>query len=335
MSRRPGPDARVLDGVPIGEFGLEQCGAGSLATVLAYWGEAVPIEELDRRLPKAENGGVLTLDLLLEARRRGYDAQLVEGSPGQIARTVAAGHPAILALQVLNMPGGRRDFFHYVVLDGYDPERLLVRLHFGDGVVRWASIEWLLAPWRGAGFAMILIEPRAAGLSADGEADEDERLFESALRYAVALEAIGELDAARRLYGRLLDERPDSALVWLNRGNAERAAGYPDIAETCYRRALELDPASADAANNLAWLLLETGGDVDEAVDLARRAVAVGGPDPYLALDTLARALRARGDCSGALEHARRARDLAPPDSAAAEALARALERTRAVCAGD
>lgn len=320
----------MIDGVPVERFGLERCGAGSLHGVLAFYGESTSIDELDQRLPKADNGGVLTLDLLLEARARGYRARLMEGSLEELRRAIDAAEPAILALQVLNMPGGRRDFFHYVIVDGYDPGEKLVRLHFGDGAVRWASERWLEEPWRGAGNAMVLIEERAGDPVTVAES-----AFESSVRYAVALEAMGELDAARNLYRRLLDDRPDSALLWTNRGNVERAAGDAAYAETCYRRALELEPDNRDALNNLAWLLLEEGGDVDEAVALAERAVAADGPDPYLALDTLARALGARGDCAGALAEAQRASDLAPEGSGAAAELAESLRRTRERCAAE
>ncbi|HEX2162714.1 MAG TPA: hypothetical protein VHM02_02075, partial [Thermoanaerobaculia bacterium] len=69
-SRPAGPAAYVVPGVPVLTFGLERCGAGSLAAVLAAHGETPTIEELDAVLPKAANGGVPTVDLLLEARRR-------------------------------------------------------------------------------------------------------------------------------------------------------------------------------------------------------------------------------------------------------------------------
>ena len=56
----------------------------------------------------------------------------------------------------------------------------------------------------------------------------------------------------------------NSALAWTNLGNAETALGRRPAAEEAFRKALELDPDSADALNNLAWLLFEDKR-IDEA----------------------------------------------------------------------
>ncbi len=56
----------------------------------------------------------------------------------------------------------------------------------------------------------------------------------------------------------------DHAPVWNNRGIALQELGCADKAETCYRRALVLDPALANAQHNLGWLLFGQGR-TDEA----------------------------------------------------------------------
>lgn len=289
----PGPHARVLTGVPLHSFGLQSCGAGSLSAVLGYHGEPVTLEELDAVLPKGRNDGVLTLDLLLEARRRGYDARLVEGMPELVGRELQEGRPVILMLQVLDAPGQRRDYYHYVVVDGVEPPKGLVRVHFGDGKARWTTFERLDRAWRATRRTTLLIAPGGPG---------QRTAAQNALRYAVALEAAGRAAEAAALYRSLLEDDPGSALLWTNLGNVEAGAGEAAAAEAAYRRALELDPANADALNNLAWLLLGQRERLAEAEELARRAVAAGGPDPHLALDTLGRVLRARGRCTEAVE---------------------------------
>ncbi len=126
------------------------------------------------------------------------------------------------------------------------------------------------------------------------------------LRYAVALEAAGRTDEAVELYRKLLAETPDAPLVWTNLGNAEAGRRQWALAEAAYRQALALDPASADALNNLAWLLAEHGDRPAEAEELARRAAAAAGTDRHLPLDTLARILGAQGRCAEAASVSRR-----------------------------
>ncbi|HEX7183032.1 MAG TPA: tetratricopeptide repeat protein [Thermoanaerobaculia bacterium] len=308
----PGPQARVLTGVPVRSFGIQSCGAGSLSAVLSYHGEPVTLEELDTVLPKGRNNGVLTLDLVLEARRRGYDARMMEGTPELVERELLEGRPVILMLEVLNAPGELRDLFHYVVVDGVEPSRGLARVQLGDGEQRWTTFERLDRAWRSTRRTTLLIAPGGPGTRTAAQ---------NTLRYAVALEAAGRTAEAVTLYRALLEDDPGSALLWTNLGNAEASRSELAAAEAAYRRALELDPANADALNNLAWLLLEQGERLAEAEELARRAVAAGGPDPYLALDTLGRALRAGGHCREAIEVFTEALAAAPAATAGRESL--------------
>lgn len=307
----PGPQAHVLTGVPVQSFGIQSCGAGSLSAVLSYHGEPVTLEELDAVLPKGRNEGVLTLDLVLEARRRGYDAQMVEGTPELVERELLEGRPVILMLQVLDVPGEVRDLFHYIVADGIEPSRGLVRVQLGDAKQRWTTFERLGRAWQATKRTALVIAPGGAPGGGRG-GPGTQTAARNVLRYSVALEDAGRAGEAVPLYRDLLEGDPGSALLWTNLGNAEAGRGEAALAEAAYRRALELDPAYSDVLNNLAWLLLEQGGRLAEAEDLARRAVASGGPDPYLALDTLGRVLRARGRCQEAVEVFTRALAAAP-----------------------
>src|SRR5215210_437470 len=173
----PGPQAHVLTGVPVRSFGLKSCGAGSLSAVLGYHGEPVTLEELDTVLPKGRNDGVVTLDLVLEARRRGYDARLVEGTPELVERELLEGRPVILMLEVLDAPGQRRDLYHYIVADGVEPSSGRVRVQLGDGKQRWTTFERLDNAWRSTRRTTLLIAPGALGARAAAA--------QNSLRYAV------------------------------------------------------------------------------------------------------------------------------------------------------
>jgi Flp pilus assembly protein TadD len=53
----------------------------------------------------------------------------------------------------------------------------------------------------------------------------------------------------------------------------EDARGNASEAENNYRKALEVEPETPIAANNLAWLITTNGGNLDEALQLAQLTV--------------------------------------------------------------
>jgi hypothetical protein len=289
-SRPTTASATVIPNVPRQRWGVESCGAGSLSTVLQHYGDHVTLAELDRTMPKMR-GGVLSLDMLIEARKRGFTAQMVKGDPATVTEWVRAGKPVILMLQVVDYPGKHFDFFHYVVVDGYDPQAGLVRIQFGKGSPRWTTFPRIEDSWKGGGHAAILVEQKAA--------DSGPRPVEALLRQAVTMETKGKAADAIPLYREILASSP-SALAWTNLGNAQLTSGDAAAAASSFRRAIEIDPNYRDALNNLAWLLLQQH-QLPESESLARRALAQGGPDLDLVHDTLGHILAEEGKCDEAL----------------------------------
>ena len=283
-SHAPGTAASVVENVPMQQWDIKSCGAGALSAVLQHHGDPVSMEEWDAKLPKTR-GGVMSIDLVLAARERGYDANLVTGDAALVDAEVRAGRPVILMLQVIQAPGKSYDFFHYIVIDGHDPEKNLYRVQFGDGKSRWARLERIEPAWKPTRYATVVIRP------ADPNA--------KALRAAVQLEDEGKYALATQGYREILARDPNHLLAWTNLGNAEMRLGRFAAAEDAFRKALAIQPDAADALNNLAWLLYEQKR-VDEAEPLARKAAATKAPDAWTRLDTLARILAARGLCDEA-----------------------------------
>lgn len=283
-SHAPTAAAHVVENVPQQKWDIKSCGAGALSSVLRHHGDPISMAEWDAKLPKTR-GGVLSIDLVLAARERGFDASLVTGDASLVEAELRDGRPVILMLQVIQAPGKGYDFFHYIVIDGYDPTRGLYRTQFGDGKSRWARLERLESAWKPTKYATVVIRP------ADPNA--------GALRAAVRLEEEGKLALAAQTYREILEKDPRSLLAWTNLGNAEMRAGRTSAAEEAFRKALDLDPDAADTLNNLAWLLYEQKR-VDEAEPIARKAVVTRAPDVWMRLDTLARILAARGNCEEA-----------------------------------
>lgn len=234
----------------------------------------------------------MSIDLVLAARERGFDASLVTGDAALVAAEVSAGRPVILMLQVIQAPGKGYDFFHYIVIDGHDPVKNLYRTQFGDGRSRWARLERIEPAWKPTKYATVVIRP------ADPNA--------KALRAAVQLEEEGKYALAAQGYREILQKDTRSLLAWTNLGNSEMRLGRANAAEEAFRKALEIQPDAADTLNNLAWLLYEQKR-VEEAEPIARKAAMTKAPDAWTRLDTLARILAARGLCDEAKETFRKA----------------------------
>jgi hypothetical protein len=318
-SARTSPDATVIPAMPLQTWGIESCGAGALSTILQHHGDIRTMQEWDATLPKT-HGGVMSVDLLLAARQRGFDAKIVTGNRQVVESELNAGRPLILMMQVIQAPGREYDFFHYIVLDGIDRDRNLVRIQFGDGRPRWTTLERIEKSWAGGGHAAILIDrPHGDALQAR-------------LREAVALEERGAVDEALVIYRNLSTLDGSNALVWTNLGNAASKRGQTAEAERAYLRALELAPDSSDAQNNLAWFLFEQHRSA-EAEPYARKAAAHEGPDRWVALDTLARVLAANGDCAESIATFTQAIELLPASHADGRAaLDEARSSTKSSC---
>jgi Tfp pilus assembly protein PilF len=79
----------------------------------------------------------------------------------------------------------------------------------------------------------------------------------------------------------------------------ERAGDWRD-AEKAYATVIAVEPKNVKALNNLAYLLSQHGGDLDDALMYANRAVAQG-PDTPEVIDTLGYVHVKRGELDSAL----------------------------------
>jgi tetratricopeptide (TPR) repeat protein len=318
-SLAPEPEARI---VPTGSprtFTEDRCGPGSLSAVLNALGDSATEQQLDLELPKVKGGGVLSLDLVLAARRRGFDAALVTGDAASLRREIEAGRAAILMLRLLDAPGRGKDVYHYVVVDGFDPGRTLFRFQFGDGRFRWVRLPEVEGSWKPAGHVLVRVRAAVPSL-AEG------------LRRGVDLERQGRADEAAEVYRELLEVHPESARLLTNLGNVEAARGRRPEAETAFRAALRIVPGDRDALNNLAWLLREDSSRLDEAEALAARAAGEPGPDQGEALDTLGRVQLARGRCHEAASTFARGIPPNPQSGGVSATLLEGLGQARLLC---
>ena len=126
------------------------------------------------------------------------------------------------------------------------------------------------------------------------------RLIDAYLRLGNLYAASGRYDqaAAKVQEAVTADSRNTSALMLL--GVIQETKGDIPQARAAYERALAINPRFAPAANNLAWLDSERGGDMERALRLAQTAKEQAPDDPRIS-DTLGWILYKRGEYQRAL----------------------------------
>ncbi|MDY6881005.1 MAG: tetratricopeptide repeat protein [Thermodesulfobacteriota bacterium] len=82
----------------------------------------------------------------------------------------------------------------------------------------------------------------------------------------------GNPEQAIAQYEAVLEKNPDYVAGYMALGSIHDQQKERKKAETYYRKALEIRPDFAPAANNLAWNLVEGGGNIDEALGFAQIA---------------------------------------------------------------
>ena len=95
-----------------------------------------------------------------------------------------------------------------------------------------------------------------------------------------------DIDAAIAKYKEVLNKRPSYLPAYVSLGSLYQGKGEIKEAESYFRRALEIKNDLVPAANNLAFILAEHGGNLDEALTLAQMAKEKMPNDPSI-MDTL------------------------------------------------
>jgi tetratricopeptide (TPR) repeat protein len=124
---------------------------------------------------------------------------------------------------------------------------------------------------------------------------EDSMSADAHFRLGAAYEAANRQDDAAKQYQSVVNLTPENTEAWVALGNVEFKLGKFALAESAYRRALNVSPDHVGAQNNLAYTYLTEKTRLAEAETLAKSALRHSGPlKPYV-LDTLAEIYEAEG----------------------------------------
>jgi tetratricopeptide (TPR) repeat protein len=139
---------------------------------------------------------------------------------------------------------------------------------------------------------------------------------ETALRKAVELDknnsdalvklgkiqiARGSADQALATYTQSIKDNPREISFYILAGEIYESKNQWDQAKEMYQRALNIQPDNPQASNNLAYVILQQGGNVDVALSMAQTARR-GMPDSPNAADTLGWAYYQKGVYHSAID---------------------------------
>jgi Tfp pilus assembly protein PilF len=110
---------------------------------------------------------------------------------------------------------------------------------------------------------------------------------EEHLKLGSIYDSQGKTALARDQFREAAGRDPKSVRAWSLLGDAAYKMKEYAEAEKAYAKAVDLDPGSGDLRNNLAWVYVEQGKDLDEAKALASKAIELTPEHRPYYLDTL------------------------------------------------
>jgi tetratricopeptide (TPR) repeat protein len=138
-----------------------------------------------------------------------------------------------------------------------------------------------------------------AAFTKSAELDKDNS--DAVLKLGQVQVARGATDRAIATYQSALQKNPKQVSFYILLGEIYESQRLWEQAKQMYQKALELKPDNAMASNNLAYVLLQTGGDIDTALSLAQ-AARRGAPESPNAADTLGWVYYQKGEYKSAID---------------------------------
>lgn len=277
---------RVSDGLDRASAAMEDFPESAASARLAAeaWGAA---GQWRQALLAAEAWGQRTTGNRAEADALAARAHRELGR-ANVAMTVIAPHQTQVEADPLAMPTVTRELALSLAANGQaEPARAILEPLLGKGKT-W-RMAWLdaavlsVTSTRQAGRWLETVESAIHAEAADERASLAQAWWTLGLRDSYP----AYLERGRALANELT-QRPDaSAALWFFVGTMAEADGDLNAAGQAYREALQLDPDLASANNNMAMVLVGNNGDLDEAVQLAERAIEAVPTEPNY-YDTLA-----------------------------------------------
>lgn len=293
----PGPTGHWIAAVPLSLDADRDPYDRILAAIVQYWHPPTRWQRWRRR-DSAFVRDWRRRDNLLEADLRDFGLWSVwdTGTESGLMERVRADVPVWIFVQEHPF---NRDSLRPALVVGFDEQRAVWWLYgLDEPITAWPQSDFGRY-WAYADRHWVVIAPPQGNrwLLTPGERHARGRFWMAKEQFEQAAED----------FGAALTQRPDEALYYIELADSHLRREQYTAAEPLYRAALRLTEDSARALNNLAYLLIQADGDLEEALRLARQAVSLQPQNPRL-LDTLGVGLHRAGQLREATQVLQRAR---------------------------
>lgn len=256
------PRAHQIAAVPFVNQTAGYCGPATLAMAMGALGRNVTPETLGAQAYTPGLKGTFQEDMISTARRQGFMAVPIHGMADLLAE-VRANHPVIV---FENLAFTWLPQWHYALVFGYDLDAQKIILHSGSQSskhwdLRHFERSWMLGDYWG----LVVLRPGELAITANEMVH---------VKSAVALEDIGNLDAAELAYQSIRQRWPESLAAGVGLANIAFARGENREALKVLSEVTIYHPTSAIAWYNLA-VAQESVNKTEEARRSARKALSL------------------------------------------------------------
>ncbi len=277
LAMSPAGSGIIISNVPPMAADRANGGISAMATLFRFWDAPVLSIEEENQLAASMNQLMIPPeDVMVDLADRvhlwtfSFYATFAE-----VEDRLLAGIPILAMIQDHPADASSR---RYVIIFGFirDGEKLVVREDMmRTTVYGYGEFKRMWRPVRN--WCMVICPPERIRWTPSRREQVARALF---------YERTGQWKSALADLDDLQSRNPENVNIMLAKARIHLREKNTDAAMGLYRNALSIDPVNARAANNLAFVLLESGQDLPEAERWSRRALTIEPSNP-LYLDTL------------------------------------------------
>ncbi|MBI5361136.1 MAG: hypothetical protein HZA48_11210 [Planctomycetes bacterium] len=162
LPENAGPDFHIINGVTLPQSDTSgDCAAEALSAMYSFLGKPSSPGEIRNGFIRKSGKGTPSIELLLSARRAGFDARQEAGAIESLNAHINAGRPVIVMLEINTLAADKmpaiagEDVFHFFVISGYSEKYRCAVIEWHDGR-KTIGYDIMMKAWQKAGFFLLV-----------------------------------------------------------------------------------------------------------------------------------------------------------------------------------